>query len=238
MLRALQLIYPPQCISCEALLAEDLGLCAACWRATPFISGHVCDACGVSLPGHDDGQKDLCDDCLRIARPWHAGRAALVYRDNARRIVLALKHGDRLELAKPAARWMLAAARPILSGGQLVIPVPAHWSRYLRRKYNQAAILAGEVARLTRSEYLPDALVRTRRTAIQDGMGFDGRFRNVAQAIKPHAKRSAALRGRNILLIDDVMTSGATLAAASQACLAAGATQVCVLALARVAKDT
>lgn len=238
MLRALRMIYPPQCISCDALLAEDLALCGPCWRDTAFISGHVCDACGVALPGRNDGQKDLCDDCMTIKRPWHAGRAALIYRDNARRIVLALKHGDRLELAKPAARWMLAAARPILSRGQLVIPVPAHWSRYLRRKYNQAALLAAEIARLTQSDYLPDALLRARRTPIQDGLGIDGRFRNVAQAIRPHAKRSVALRGRKVLLIDDVMTSGATFAAASQACLAAGATQVCVLALARVAKDT
>ena len=234
----LRLIYPPQCISCDALLAEDMALCGTCWRATPFISGNVCDACGVPLHGEDDGHADLCDDCLSIARPWSSGRAALLYRDNARRIVLALKHGDRLELVRPAARWMQSAAAPLLEPGQIMVPVPAHWSRFLRRRYNQAALLARELARLTHATYLPDALIRTRRTAVQDGMGRDQRFQNMSQAIAPHPKFGSALTGKKVLLIDDVMTSGATLAAATEASLASGAARVCVLTLARVAKDT
>ncbi|MGR3343947.1 MAG: double zinc ribbon domain-containing protein [Paracoccaceae bacterium] len=233
----LRLIYPPQCISCDALLAEDMTLCGTCWRETPFISGKVCDACGVPLPGEDDGQADLCDDCLTIARPWASGRAALLYRDNARRIVLTLKHGDRLELARPAARWMQSAAAPLLEPGQIMVPVPAHWSRLLRRRYNQAALLARELARLTGATFLPDALIRTRRTDVQDGMGLDQRFQNMSQAIAPHPKYGGALIGKEVLLIDDVMTSGATMAAATEASLASGATRVCVLALARVAKD-
>ena len=234
----LRLIYPPQCISCEALLAEDMSLSGTCWRDTLFISGHVCDACGVPLPGEDEGQVDLCDDCLTVARPWASGRAALLYRDNARRIVLALKRGDRLELARPAARWMQSAAGPLLEPGQVMVPVPAHWSRFLRRRYNQAALLAKELACLTGATFLPDSLIRTRRTAVQDGMGRDQRFQNMARAIAPHPQYGSALIGKNVLLIDDVMTSGATLAAAAEASLAAGATRVCVLALARVAKDT
>ncbi len=233
----LRLIYPPQCISCDALLAEEMALCGTCWRSTPFISGNVCDACGVPLPGEYEDQPDLCDDCLTIARPWASGRAALLYRDNARRIVLALKHGDRPELAKPAARWMQSAAAPLLESGQVMVPVPAHWSRFLRRRYNQAALLARELARLTNATYLPDALIRTRRTAVHDGMGLDQRFQNMSHAIAPHPKYGGALIGKEVLLIDDVMTSGATLAAAAEATFAAGATRVCVLALARVAKD-
>lgn len=234
----LRLIYPAQCISCDALLADNMALCGTCWRNTPFIAGTVCDACGVPLPGEGDGRVDLCDDCLTIARPWASGRAAPLYKGNARRMVLSLKHGDRLELAKPAARWMQSAAAPLLAPGQVMVPVPAHWSRLLSRRYNQAAILARELARLTGATYVPDALIRSRRTAVQDGMSLNHRFQNMSQAIAPHPKYSHALTGKNVLLIDDVMTSGATLAAATEACAASGATRICVLVLARVAKDT
>jgi len=237
MQRALRIIYPPQCISCAAPVAGELALCGDCWRDTPFITGLVCGACGTPLPGEDSAPDVLCDDCMAIARPWAAGRAALLYKDNARRLVLALKHGDRTELARPAARWMQRAADGLIGPETLVVPVPIHWTRLLRRRYNQAALLADEVARLTGSPTLPDALIRRKRTPVQDGMGREARFANMTGAIVAHPKRSSALAGRAVLLVDDVMTSGATLAAAAEACQVAGATRICVLVLARVAKD-
>jgi predicted amidophosphoribosyltransferase len=179
---------------------------------------------------------DLCDQCLTIARPWSRGRAALAYRDNGRKLVLALKHGDRLDLARPA-RWMARAGAPILREGMLAVPVPAHRWRLLRRRYNQAAVLAQALARVSGLEYLPEALVHTRRTRVQDGMEQEARFVNLSGAIAPHARHGARLRGADVLLIDDVMTSGATLAAAAEAARAAGAREVRVLVLARVAKD-
>jgi predicted amidophosphoribosyltransferase len=117
---ALQVIYPPQCISCAAPVISDFGLCGDCWRATPFIAGLVCDLCGLPLPGEDTSLRVLCDDCMTIARPWSQGRCALVYKDNARHLVLALKHGDRLDLARPAAGWMLKAAQPVIRPNMLV----------------------------------------------------------------------------------------------------------------------
>ena len=101
----LHLIYPPQCLTCRARVTTDFGLCGDCWRDTPFISGLVCQHCGVPLPGEESHTQVFCDDCLTIARPWTAGRAALLYKDNARKLVLALKHGDRLDLVRPAAAW-------------------------------------------------------------------------------------------------------------------------------------
>ena len=92
----LHLLYPPQCLNCDALVTTDFGLCGHCWRETPFISGTVCDRCGTPLPGQDTGKPEYCDDCLTIARPWLRGRAALLYRDNGRNLTLALKHGDRM----------------------------------------------------------------------------------------------------------------------------------------------
>jgi len=237
MQRALRIIYPPQCVSCAAPVAGELALCGDCWRDTPFISGLVCNACGTPLPGQDSAGDVLCDDCMVIARPWAAGRAALLYKDNARRLVLALKHGDRTELARPAAGWMLRAADGLLDPETIVVPVPIHWTRLLRRRYNQAALLAGELTKLAGLKSMPDALVRPRHTAVQDGMGRNARFANMAGAIVAHPKKAGILAGRPVLLVDDVMTSGATLAAATEACHVAGATRICVLTLARVAKD-
>lgn len=235
---ALHLIYPPQCISCDALVTSDFGLCGACWRETPFATGLVCDQCGVPLPGEDPGHALQCDDCITIARPWSQGRAALLYRDNARRIVLSLKHGDRLDLARPAATWLLRAAEPMLKPGMIVAPVPLHWMRLLRRRYNQAAVLSGAFAKLASLQHCPDLLIRRHSTGSQEGRDRDSRFRNVHDAMAVNPKRMKTVEGAHVLLIDDVMTSGATLSAASEACLAAGATRISVLVLARVAKDT
>lgn len=232
----LHLLYPPQCISCSAPVISDFGLCADCWRETHFISGLVCDQCGTPLPGADREERALCDDCLSIARPWDRGRSALLYGDNARALVLALKHADRMDLARPAAGWLAKVAQPILKPGMLVVPVPLHWFRLLRRKYNQAALLSGGVARLTGLEHCPDALIRRRPTGTQDGKTRDGRFTNLVGAFAVPDRRVAVVRGREVLLVDDVMTSGATFAAATEALLAAGARTVNILALARVAK--
>jgi ComF family protein len=234
---ALHLIYPPQCISCDALVTTDFGLCGACWRETPFVTGLVCDQCGLPLPGEDPGHSVHCDDCLTIARPWSQGRAALLYRDNARRIVLSLKHGDRLDLARPAGAWLMRAAEPMLQPGMVVAPIPLHWMRLLKRRYNQAALLSGALARLASLAHCPDLLVRRRSTGSQEGRDRDGRFRNMHDAIAVHPSRTKYIEGHHALLVDDVMTSGATLAAAAEACIAAGAKAVSVLVLARVAKD-
>lgn len=233
----LQVLYPPQCISCGAPVASDFGLCADCWRETPFISGLVCDRCGQPLPGSDAEESAVCDDCLTIARPWQRGRAALLYQDNGRKLVLALKHGDRLDLVRPAAAWLHRAVQPLLTPGLVAVPVPLHWTRLLRRTYNQSALLSRALAGLAGLDHCPDALIRRRTTGTQEGRTRDGRFANLTGAFAVPPSRRTVVRGRDILLIDDVMTSGATFAAATDALNAAGARSVAVLCLARVAKD-
>lgn len=230
-------IYPPHCLNCNAIVAHEGALCPSCWRDTPFITGLVCDLCGTPLPGEALGGPVLCDDCLTIARPWVKGRAALGYGGNGRRLVLALKHGDRTDLARPAAGWMASAGAALLQDDPLLVPVPLHWRRLFRRRYNQSALLARALARQCGLDCCPDLLVRTRATGSQDGKGRDARFANLQGAIRVAPGRAARLAGRNVVLIDDVMTSGATFAACAEACLAAGAGQIRVLALARVAKD-
>jgi predicted amidophosphoribosyltransferase len=233
----LRAVYPPQCLTCEAQVGEDFALCPDCWRLTPFIAGLVCDRCGLPLPGADPGHAVHCDDCLRLARPWARGRAAVLYEGNGRKLVLALKHGDRLDLARPAARWMLRAAAALVEPGMLVAPVPLHWVRLFRRRYNQSALLSGALARAAGLDHCPDLLLRARATPTQDGRSREARFENLAGALRMHPRRAALAKGRPVLIVDDVMTSGATLAAAAEACLAAGALSVSVAVLARVAKD-
>ena len=234
---ALSMIFPPACISCGVPVATDFGLCAGCWQQTPFIGGLVCDKCGIPLPGEDEGRPEVCDDCMTIARPWDRGRAAFLYKDKGRDMVLSLKHADRLDLIRPAAEWLFRAAKPILQPGMIVAPIPLHWSRLFRRRYNQSALLSCAVARLAGLDHCPDLLIRNRKTASQEGRSRDARFANLALAIRGHPQRLGKMAGRPVLLVDDVMTSGATFAAAADACLAAGASQVSILALARVAKD-
>ncbi|MEX5728003.1 ComF family protein [Rhodovulum iodosum] len=233
----LRLIYPPRCLACGDRVESDFGLCMACWAATPFISGLVCDACGTPLPGTaDPGAPVYCDDCLARPRPWARGRAALIYRDTARKMVLALKHGDRTDLAAPAAGWMLQAGAPLLRPGLLIAPVPLHRYRLIRRRYNQAALLARALARRGALDHCPDLLIRRRPTPVQEGLGAEARFANIDGAIALHPRRRALAPGREVLIVDDVMTSGATLSACAEACLAAGATEVSVLVLARVVR--
>jgi ComF family protein len=229
---AIRLVYPDQCVACGRQVEGAHGFCPGCWADTPFIRGLACDACGQPVLGDRADGTAVCDDCLALPRPWGRGRAALLYEGGGRRLVLRLKHGDRTDLARPAARWLAEAGRDLLGPGTLLVPVPVHWTRLLSRRYNQAAELARALSALSGLETLPDALVRTRRTPVQDGLGVDARFLNTDGAIRA----ARPLTGRSVVLLDDVMTSGATLSAATEACLAAGASRVSVLVLARVTK--
>ncbi len=231
----LQVLYPPRCISCGDMVESDFGLCGKCWRDTPFIDGLCCDLCGAPLAGHSS-EAEYCDDCLTTPRPWAQGRAAFRYGEIGRKLVLALKHGDRQEIARPAGLWLARAARPILHDKMLIAPIPLHWTRMIRRRFNQSALLAQELAKVTGLPYCPDLLLRHIRTRSLEGQGHEARFETVTGSISPHPKRCHRMMGRAVLLVDDVMTSGATMAAATEACLAAGASDVSSLVLARVAK--
>lgn len=226
-------LYPPNCLACDAVVDAEGGLCPECWAETRFVTGLACDGCGAPLPGRSD-HAEHCDACL-TGRPWSRGRAALVYEGTARRIVLGLKHGDRPDLARWTGAWLARVGAPLIGPGTVLAPVPLHRGRLLSRRYNQAALLAREVGRRTGAECVPDLLVRARDTGSQEGLGADARHANVEGAIRLHARRSA--EGRAVVLVDDVLTSGATLGACAEACLDGGAERVDVLALARVARD-
>lgn len=245
----LGLLYPPQCPCCGRIVGNGPGggpdsrsrtaLCPECWRDTHFIAEPACLKCGAPL--HDDIHETVaeyrCDDCLTIARPWHRGRAALVYSGTGRNLLLALKHRDRPDLAPVLGRWLSEAARPIITPDMVVAPVPLHFRRLFKRRYNQSALLGRQLARLQELPFIPDLLIRKRHTEMQDHRNMTQRFANIADAITINPRRISYLAGRHVLLIDDVMTSGATLTAAAEALHGAGSGTISVVTLARAVKD-
>ncbi|OED49514.1 double zinc ribbon domain-containing protein [Leisingera sp. S232] len=231
---AVSLIYPSRCLGCGGLVESDFGLCAVCWGEMRFVTGTVCEGCGVPLPGEADGFRQECDSCLHHSRPWSQGRSALLYEGQGRKLVLALKHGDRTEIAGPAGNWLYRAAQPLLQGNPLVCPVPLHWTRLLKRKYNQSALLAEVLARKSGLQQCPDLLRRVCRTPALEGKTRDQRYSLLGEAIKIGPNWQKKVIGQTVLIVDDVMTSGATLSACTDACLKAGAQDVRVAVLARV----
>lgn len=237
------LIYPPQCLSCGEAVAGGAGnvhLCPQCWPEAGFIGAGCCDACGVPLPaaaGDEDPGDLICDDCLRAPRGWDRGRAALTYTGAGRKLVLALKHGDRPDLAPALGGWLAGAAAPLIRPEMVVVPVPLHLRRLLRRKYNQAGLLARHVALAHGLLHHPHLLRRIRHTASQDHRGLPERYDNLAGALAVDHRLAARLRGRPVLLIDDVMASGATLSEAAERLSAAGLGPISVAVLARAVKD-
>lgn len=231
--RLIDTVYPPRCLACTAATDAARGLCSACWADTHFIAGTACRKCGVPLLG-DSGAEDVCESCIRHPPAWDRGAAAVLYSGAGRRMVLGLKHGDRLDMVRPLAAWMARAGRPLLAEADVIAPVPLHWRRLVVRRYNQSAELARALGRAAGRQVVPDLLVRRRATRPQSG-GRGARAENQAGAFVVAPKRTGLLADRRVLLVDDVLTSGATLSACADALRAAGAGGVDVLALARVA---
>ncbi len=230
--------YPPQCSICDVRIDQSFSFCGPCWAEAPFIEGACCNACGTPLLGLDADSIDiLCDDCMKFRRPWSKGRAVFVYSGSARRLVLSLKHGDRTDLPRVVGPWMAKVAAEFAHENTLILPVPLHRSRLLKRRYNQAALLGGQLAKDLGVDFLADGLLRTRKTKSLEGQTRNQRFETLNNAICVHSKKARHMVGKKILLVDDVMTSGATFAAATDACFSAGAHDVSVLALARAVKD-
>lgn len=234
--KMLHVVYPPRCVGCGVLVDGDFGLCASCWRETKFIGGLICDTCGVPLPGDVTDEAATCDDCLSNSRPWERGRSALLYQGLARQHVLRLKHGDRSDIVRPAAEWMAGCARDLLSEDTVFVPIPLHWRRLLNRKYNQSGLLAQALARKYDRTFCPDALIRHQATRPQSGPR-EARISAVSTVFRVNPRRLELLRGRPIILIDDVMTSGATLNAAAEVLTECGPSKIDVLVLARAAAE-
>jgi ComF family protein len=232
--RALDALLPPHCATCESPVAAQGTLCPGCWRGLHFLGAPLCDRCGVPFLHAGQGMGGICAGCAARPPRFACARGALRYDEGARRLILPFKHGDRPDLARPLAAWMARAGAAQLGRCDVILPVPLHWRRLMRRRYNQALLLARHLGATTGLPVLPDTLRRLRATPPLEGRGAAERAEVLAGVFGVSARGAARVAGRRVLLVDDVMTSGATAEACATALLAAGAATVEVLAAARV----
>jgi ComF family protein len=228
---AIDLVLPPRTWD-GAALSQTEGLSAEAWTRVEFIEAPLCDGCGAPFE-HDLGPDVRCAACTARPRAFARARAACVYGEGSRELILQLKHADRTELARALSAWIGRAAAELIQEADAIAPVPMHRWRLLRRRYNQAAELARPLARRFGRAYLPDTLRRVRADT-QAGKSASGRRRTVAGAFVVPDRLRPRVEGRRILLVDDVMTTGATAEACARALLKAGARAVDVAVIARV----
>ena len=226
-------VIPPQCLSCRDAIQEPGALCARCWAGLNLIEEPCCDRLGTPF-AYDEGDGAVSAAALADPPAWHRARAAAGFNDAARGLVHALKYRDRHEASLLMARLMARAGARLFEEAHALIPIPLHRVRLWTRRYNQSALLAQRIAEATGLPFRPELLERVKRTRQQVGLDHTARRRNVRRAFAIPGRFADAVPGKNLLLVDDVMTTGATAAACSEALLKAGAARVDVLVFALV----
>jgi ComF family protein len=230
---ALEFALPLLCPSCREPLGEGVGLCASCWSRLSLIEPPYCARLGIPFV-FDPGAGLLSMEAIANPPAYDRARAAVRYDDVAASLVHQLKYGDRLDLAPMMGRWMARAGRELLADANGVVPVPLHWRRLWARRFNQSAALAGAISALCGVPVMHGGLKRVRATPQQVGLSKAERADNVQGVFRVPAEQKAEITGQRIVLVDDVLTSGATVDACARALLRAGAAHVDVLVFARV----
>jgi ComF family protein len=229
---ALDIALPTQCVACREPVDGE-GVCAECWAKLSFIAKPYCPRLGIPFV-YDPGPELLSMEAIANPPAYRRARAAVRYDDVARTLVHALKYQDRTDLAPTMGRWMARAGRELLDEADVLVPVPLHWRRAWGRRYNQSGALTREIGRQSGVKVATEALRRVRPTEQQIGLSRAQRAANVQGAFKVAPDRTADIQGRRVVLVDDVLTSGATTDACARALLRAKAAEVDVLVFARV----
>lgn len=227
------MLLPAQCFGCGARVQSSGALCAACWGRIQFIDQPLCPRLGIPFP-YQAGQGVLSAEAIANPPPYGRARAVARFDDMARHLVHGLKYGDRTDCAPLMGGWMSRAGAELIADADLIIPVPLYRSRLWLRQYNQSALLAGDIGHRAHIRVQLDLLRRIRATRTQTGLTFTERARNVAGAFRIKPQYAELIRGQHLLLIDDVLTTGATVGACVKVLKKAGAAEVDVLVFARV----
>lgn len=229
---AVDAIFPPRCFLCADIISQKGHVCVSCWRELQFITAPQCGCCGHPFE-YAVGEDALCGACIQDEPAYDKARAVLSYDDASRKLVTRFKFSDMTHSGHTLASWMIRAGEQCTRDADVIVPVPLHRMRLVKRRYNQAAILARYIARQTELPLLVDGLKRLKHTTPQSGLSRRQRKLNVKGAFAVPSSRLQQIEKKRILLIDDVMTTGATLEACAKALKKAGAAQVRVLTLAR-----
>ena len=230
-------LTPPRCLSCHVALTEASCLCAACWAKLQQIDEPVCEVMGTPF-AYDQGEGAVSAAGLANPPPWNRARAAVAYDDASRGIVHALKFHDTQEAGLLMARMMARAGRKLLADADVIVPVPLHAFRLWRRRFNQASYLTLRLSEQSGKPCLTDLIRRRKATRPQVGLDHEARRKNVKGAFTVDERKRLDVSGRRVLVVDDVMTTGATAGSCAKALLQAGAAQVDVLTFALVLGPT
>lgn len=232
----LNLCFPPRCVACAKLTETADSFCAECFAAIRFIDDPCCVLCGFPFE-FDLGEQSLCGYCMHDPPPYDTARAVFHYDDATRRMIARFKYQDCTQRAPVFGRLLARAGRELTAKSQVIIPVPLHLRRMFQRKYNQSALLAFAVADHCCLPVLPDGLLRVRHTQPQAGLTRPQRLDNVRGAFRVNHRQAAYLKGKSVLLIDDVITTGATIHHCTKLLKSAGVAKVHVLTLAKTVRD-
>jgi ComF family protein len=231
--RVLDLLLPPLCLACDEPVGGTATLCTTCWKQIQFIAPPLCACCGTPFDIPVEAGT-MCGACLLQAPRYASARTAMLYDEASRKLVLGFKHGDRTYAAKALAVWMHRAGGNFIAQADALVPVPLHRWRLFQRRYNQASLLAQQIGILAAKPVIPDSLRRIRATPSQGHRNRKERQENVRGAFAVPEKFRTGLAGKTLVLVDDVMTTGATVNECARILLAAGAKQIHVLTLSRV----
>lgn len=226
-------VLPPRCIVTGDFVDRQGMVAPAAWLSLDFITDPFCNVCGFPFDFQVD-ENMLCTSCLESRPQYETARAALKYNDASRNMILGFKHADKLHFVESFVPWLKRCGDKMLAEADYIIPVPLHRWRLLSRRYNQSALIANALANETGHDYIADALVRVRATPPQGHMSAKDRFKNVRRAFIVNQRWTPEIKGKNVVLIDDVYTTGATVKECTKALLQAGVAKVNVLTLSRV----